>query len=38
VEEVEALARKAGLGWLRVTRHFAHRLTLAGERPQGRMP
>ena len=36
-EELEALARQAGLDWLRVTRHFAHRLTLAGERPQGRM-
>jgi hypothetical protein len=38
VEEIEALARKAGLDWLRVTRHFGHRLTLAGERPgQGRI-
>ena len=34
VPEIEALARRAGIGWLRVRRHFAHRLTLAGERPQ----
>src|SRR6185295_6749067 len=33
VPEIEALARRAGLDWLRVRRHFAHRLTLAGERP-----
>ncbi len=33
VAEIEALARRAGLDWLRVRRHFAHRLTLAGERP-----
>ena len=33
VEEVEALARRAGLPWLRVRRHFGHRFTLAGERP-----
>ena len=33
VAELEALARRAGLDWLRVRRHFAHRLTLAGERP-----
>jgi SAM-dependent methyltransferase len=32
-EEAEALARRAGLGWLRVTRHFGFRFTLAGERP-----
>ena len=32
--EIEALARRAGLDWLRVRRHFAHRLTLAGERPR----
>ncbi|HXX95488.1 MAG TPA: methyltransferase domain-containing protein [Planctomycetota bacterium] len=31
--EVEALARRAGLGWLRVRVHFGHRFTLAGERP-----
>ena len=38
VEEIESLARRAGLDWLRVTRHFGHRLTLAGERPgQGRI-
>jgi ubiquinone/menaquinone biosynthesis C-methylase UbiE len=36
VAEMEALARRAGLDWLRVRRHFAHRITLAGERPQGR--
>lgn len=34
VAEIEALARRAGLDWLRVRRHFAHRLTLAGERPR----
>ncbi|RPH51116.1 MAG: methyltransferase domain-containing protein [Planctomycetota bacterium] len=33
-EELEALARRAGLDWLRVRGHFAHRLTLAGERPR----
>jgi 2-polyprenyl-3-methyl-5-hydroxy-6-metoxy-1,4-benzoquinol methylase len=33
VEEIEGLARRAGLGWLRVTEHFGHRFTLAGERP-----
>jgi hypothetical protein len=37
VAEIEGLARRAGLDWLRVRRHFGHRLTLAGERPaQGR--
>lgn len=35
VPEIEALARRAGLDWLRVTRHFGHRFTLAGERPSG---
>jgi ubiquinone/menaquinone biosynthesis C-methylase UbiE len=34
VEEVETLARKAGLDWLRVRVHFGHRFTLAGERPR----
>jgi len=34
-EEAEALARRAGLHWLRVTRHLGYRFTLAGERPQG---
>jgi SAM-dependent methyltransferase len=34
VAEIEALARRAGLDWLRVRRHFGHRLTLAGERPR----
>ncbi len=33
VPEAEALARRAGLDWLRVTVHFGHRFTLAGERP-----
>ena len=33
VPEAEALARKAGLPWLRVRTHFAHRFTLAGRRP-----
>ncbi|MBV8879704.1 MAG: methyltransferase domain-containing protein [Planctomycetaceae bacterium] len=30
--EIEALARKAGLDWLRAREHFGHRFTLAGER------
>lgn len=38
VPEMEALARRAGLGWLRVRRHFGHRLTLAGERPDWQNP
>lgn len=33
VPEVEALAARAGLDWLRVRVHFGHRFTLAGERP-----
>lgn len=33
VPEAEALAAKAGLPWLRVRTHFAHRFTLAGVRP-----
>ncbi len=33
VREAEALAASAGLPWLRVRRHFAHRFTLAGRRP-----
>ncbi len=33
VGEASALARRAGLDWLRVTVHFGHRFTLAGERP-----
>jgi SAM-dependent methyltransferase len=33
VEEIEGLARRAGLGWLRVRVHFGHRFTLAGSRP-----
>jgi hypothetical protein len=33
IPELEMLARRAGLGWLKGRRHFAHRLTLAGERP-----
>ena len=36
VAEIEGLARRAGLDWLRVRRHFGHRLTLAGERPDQR--
>jgi ubiquinone/menaquinone biosynthesis C-methylase UbiE len=36
LDEIEALARRAGLDWLRVRRHFGHRLTLAGERPPPR--
>jgi cyclopropane fatty-acyl-phospholipid synthase-like methyltransferase len=31
--EIEALARRAGLPWLRVTRFLGFRFTLAGERP-----
>jgi 2-polyprenyl-3-methyl-5-hydroxy-6-metoxy-1,4-benzoquinol methylase len=33
VPEVEALARRAGLDWLKVRLHFGHRFTLAGLRP-----
>lgn len=33
VEEIEELARRAGLPWLRVRRHLGFRFTLAGERP-----
>ena len=33
VPEIEALALRAGLPWLRVKTHFGHRFTLAGERP-----
>jgi hypothetical protein len=33
VGEAEALAAKAGLPWLKVRTHFAHRFTLAGQRP-----
>ena len=33
VGEAEALARRAGLDWLRVRVHFGHRFTLAGHRP-----
>lgn len=33
VPEIDALARRAGLDWLKVTVHFGHRFTLAGERP-----
>ena len=32
-EELLALARRAGLGWLTVDEHFGHRMTLAGEPP-----
>ncbi len=34
-DEILALARAAGLPWLRLRRHFGHRFTLAGERPDG---
>jgi hypothetical protein len=34
IPEIEALARRAGLEWLRVRVHFGHRFTLAGERPR----
>jgi ubiquinone/menaquinone biosynthesis C-methylase UbiE len=33
--EIEGLAREAGLPWLKITPHFGHRFTLAGERPPG---
>lgn len=33
VAEAETLAARAGLPWLRVRTHFAHRFTLAGRRP-----
>ena len=33
VPEIEALAGRAGLGWLKATVHFGHRFALAGERP-----
>jgi hypothetical protein len=32
IPEIEALAQRAGLGWLRAREHFGHRFTLAGER------
>jgi len=32
-DELEALAGKAGLRWLRIQRHFGHRMTLGGHRP-----
>jgi SAM-dependent methyltransferase len=32
--EIQSLALRAGLGWLRVRLHFGHRFTLAGERPR----
>jgi hypothetical protein len=31
--EIEALALRAGLPWLKTRTHFGHRFTLAGERP-----
>lgn len=34
LSEAAALARRAGLDWLRVTVHFGHRFTLWGERPR----
>ena len=33
ISEIEALARRAGLDWLKARKHFGHRFTLAGERP-----
>jgi len=36
--EIEALARRAGLDWLRVELHFGHRFTLAGVRPGWQNP
>ena len=33
VPEIEALAKRAGLTWLRTKRHFGYRFTLAGNRP-----
>lgn len=38
VPEIEALARRAGLDWLSVRLHFAHRFTLAGTRPGWQNP
>ena len=32
-QELAALARRAGLGWLTVREHFGHRMTLAGASP-----
>ena len=32
-DELSALARRAGMGWLSVRTHVGHRMTLAGERP-----
>jgi len=32
IPEIEALSRRAGLGWLKVHKHFGHRFTLAGDR------
>lgn len=33
VPEIQALAARSGLDWLKVHVHFGHRFTLAGERP-----
>jgi ubiquinone/menaquinone biosynthesis C-methylase UbiE len=33
IPEIEALAQRAGLPWLKTRVHFGHRFTLAGERP-----
>lgn len=33
IPEIEALARRAGLDWLKAREHFGHRFTLAGTRP-----
>jgi ubiquinone/menaquinone biosynthesis C-methylase UbiE len=34
IREIEALAAKAGVGWLKARKHFGHRFTLAGLRPE----
>ena len=36
IPEVQALAQRAGLGWLKVHQHFGHRFTLAGDRPSAK--
>lgn len=34
IREIEELAAKAGVGWLKARKHFGHRFTLAGLRPE----
>jgi 2-polyprenyl-3-methyl-5-hydroxy-6-metoxy-1,4-benzoquinol methylase len=34
IREIEALAAQAGVGWLKARKHFGHRFTLAGVRPE----